>query len=122
VGSYFRLPDTSTLEPLQNMPPLQQDEPSFPLPTTGNWYLLNVRSKKRESFLKYLNLAIAQHNLQEVILEVQIPQDKVYEDIVLVNLSNFNIANSELKKVEHFQSIQRKPLSLQQVSRMIRTE
>ena len=104
------------------MPPLQQDEPSFPLPLTGNWYLLNVRSKKRDSFLKYLNLAITQQNLQEVILDVQIPKDKVYEDIVLVNLSNFNTANSELKKIEHFQSIQRKPVPLQQVSRMIQTE
>ena len=92
------------------MLPIQQDEPSLPVPITGNWYLLNVRSKKRDSFLKYLNLAITRQNLQEVILEVKIPQDKV------------NTANSELQKVEHFHSIQRKPLSLQQVSRMIQNQ
>jgi hypothetical protein len=113
------LPDTSPPAPPQNMPPAQPIEPSLPAPINGSWYLLSVRSKKRESFLKYLNLAITQNNLQELILEIKIPQDKVYEDIVLLNLSNFNTANSQLQKIDHFQSLQRKPLPLVQVSRMI---
>ncbi|UKO97133.1 chromosome segregation ATPase [Nostoc sp. UHCC 0870] len=113
------MPDTSPPAPPQNMPPVQPIEPSLPAPINGNWYLLSVRSKKRESFLKYLNLAITQNNLQELILEIKIPQDKVYEDIVLLNLSNFNTANSQLQKIDHFQSLQRKPLPLAQVSRMI---
>jgi hypothetical protein len=62
---------------------------------------------------------MTQNNLKEVILEVKIPQDTVYEDIVLLNLSNFNTANSQLQKIDHFQSLQRKPLTLEQVSRMI---
>ncbi|MBC1212937.1 chromosome segregation ATPase [Trichormus variabilis ARAD] len=85
----------------------------------GSWYLLNVRSKKREVFLKFLNIAIAKNNLEEVILDIKIPQDSVYEDIVLLNLSNFNTANSQLQKIDHFQTLQRKPLPLEQVSRMI---
>ena len=115
----MRLPDTSQPPSQQNMSPVQPIEPSFPAPISGNWYLLSVRSKKRDSFLKYLNLAINQNNLQQIILEVKIPQDAVYEDIVLLNLSNFNTANSQLQKIEHFQGLQRKPLPLEQVSRMI---
>lgn len=99
------------------MPPVQPTESSAPL--SGNWYLLNVRSKKREAFLKYLNLTITKNSLQEVILDIKIPQDAVYEDMVLLNLSNFNTANSQLQKVEHFQNLQRKPLTLEQVGRMI---
>lgn len=100
------------------MPPLTPLESSS-TPISSNWYLLSVRSKKRDSFLKYLNIAMTQNNLKEVILEVKIPQDAVYEDIVLLNLSNFNTANSQLQKIDHFQSLQRKPLTLEQVSRMI---
>jgi len=102
-----------------NMPPLTPVESSSSTPISSNWYLLSVRSKKRDSFLKYLNIAMTQNNLKEVILEVKIPQDAVYEDIVLLNLSNFNTANSQLQKIDHFQSLQRKPLTLEQVSRMI---
>ncbi|HIK07984.1 MAG TPA: chromosome segregation ATPase [Trichormus sp. M33_DOE_039] len=101
------------------MPPLTPVESSSSTPISSNWYLLSVRSKKRDSFLKYLNIAMTQNNLKEVILEVKIPQDAVYEDIVLLNLSNFNTANSQLQKIDHFQSLQRKPLTLEQVSRMI---
>ncbi|WP_427158430.1 chromosome segregation ATPase [Aliinostoc sp. HNIBRCY26] len=101
------------------MPPSSPVESSSPAPINSNWYLLNVRSKKRESFLKYLNLAIKQNNLQELILDIKIPQDAVYEDIVLLNLSNFNTANSQLQKIDHFQSLQRKPLTSEQVRRMV---
>ena len=33
--------------------------------STNNWYLVTVRSKKREVFLKYLNLAIEPNQLQD---------------------------------------------------------
>jgi hypothetical protein len=85
----------------------------------GNWYLVSVRAKKRDFFLKYLKLAITQNKLQDLIVAIEIPQASVYEDFVLLNLSNFKAARSELQKIENFQSIERQPLNPEQVSRML---
>jgi hypothetical protein len=101
------------------MPPVQPLEPSVPPPINGNWHLLSVRSKKRDLFLKYLKIAISQNNIQEVIMDIKTPQESVYEDIVLLNLSNFKTACTYLQKIEYFQGIERKPLQLEQVSRML---
>ncbi|MBE9035165.1 chromosome segregation ATPase [aff. Roholtiella sp. LEGE 12411] len=101
------------------MPPVQPLEPSVPPPINGNWYLLSVRSKKRDLFLKYLKIAISQNNIQELIMDIKTPQESVYEDIVLLNLSTFKTAYTYLQKIEYFQSIERKPLQLEQVSRML---
>jgi hypothetical protein len=94
-------------------------ETSLEPPVGGNWYLLSVRSKKRELFLKYLELAITQNKLEELILQVKAPKESVYEDIVLVNLSNFKTASTYLQKVDCFQNIERKPLPSEQVNRML---
>lgn len=88
-------------------------------PISGNWYLISVRAKKRDLFLKYLKMAITQNQLQELILAVEAPQESVYENIVLLNLSNFKAATTHLQKIENFQSIERKPLNIEQVSRML---
>ncbi|MEB3219588.1 MAG: chromosome segregation ATPase [Nostocales cyanobacterium 94392] len=101
------------------MPPIESLESSSSQPISNNWYLLNVRSKKRQSFLKFLNLAIAQNNLQELFVDIKVPEDTVYEDIVLLNLSNFKTAYSFLKEVEFFHNIERKPLQSAQVNRML---
>lgn len=84
-----------------------------------NWYLINVASKKRDVFFRYLEIAITQNKLQDLILKVEIPQALVYEDVVLVNLRNYQQAYSHLKKLPHFQTIERRPLTSQQVSRMM---
>ncbi len=86
---------------------------------SGSWYLVSLRSKKREVFLKYLKLAIAQNKLQDLILAVEIPSASVYEDFILLNLSNFKAACTHLQKIENFQSIERKPLNTEQMSRML---
>ncbi|MEA5620419.1 chromosome segregation ATPase [Cronbergia sp. UHCC 0137] len=101
------------------MEPLESLEPSLTSAIDNNWYLVSVRSKKREVFLKYLKIAIDQNKLQEFILDVQIPKESVYEDIVLMNLNNFKTACTHLKKVECFQNIERKPLGSEQVNRML---
>jgi hypothetical protein len=54
-----------------------------------------------------------------LILAVEAPQESVYEDIVLLNLSDFKAAYNQLQKIENFQSIERKPLRSEQVSRML---
>lgn len=114
----LRVPDIQ-LPKQPIMPPEQPTEPLPQPPISGNWYLVSVRAKKREAFLKILNIDINKNNLKELILDVKIPQDAVYEDIVLLNLSNYKTASSELQKIAHFQSVQRRPLTLEEVSRMI---
>ncbi|MHC5915595.1 MAG: chromosome partitioning protein ParA [Nostoc sp.] len=112
------LPVASAKSPINvlNTKPI---EPSLPLVGGGNWYLVNVRSKKRDFFLKCLDIAIKQNNLQKLILKIKIPQDLVYQDMVLLNLSNFRTAYDNLQKIECFQSMERRPLQLEQVSRML---
>lgn len=84
---------------------------------SGQWGLVTVRQKKRESFVRYLNNDIAKKQLQELILEILEPQDSVYEDMVLLRISNFVEARSHLRQIEHFQNIQR--LQPKDVSRML---
>ena len=55
----------------------------------GSWYLVRLMSKRRNSFLKQLEIAIAKNKLQELFLEIKIPAVSIYEDIILLNLSNF---------------------------------
>lgn len=86
---------------------------------SGNWYLVNVRQKKRDLFLKCLKIAIEQNKLQDLILAVETPQDSVYEDIILLNLVNFKAARIHIQKVEYCQRIEPKPLPSAQVSRML---
>ncbi|MTJ06543.1 MULTISPECIES: chromosome segregation ATPase [unclassified Anabaena] len=101
------------------MPPIEPIDSTASEQSLENWYLVTVRSKKREVFLKFLNLAISQNQLQDLVIEIKSPQDAVYQDIVLLKTSNFKNAYIQLKKVECFQNIERKPLALTQVNRML---
>jgi hypothetical protein len=85
----------------------------------GSWYLLRVASKRKNSFLKYLEFSMSKNQLQELILEIKLPEAPVYEDIVLLNLSNFKSAYTYLQKIEYFQGIERRPLKPEEVSRML---
>ncbi|BAZ07617.1 chromosome segregation ATPase [Calothrix sp. NIES-3974] len=87
--------------------------------TSGTWYLVSVKMKKRDIFLKYLDLMIAKNHLEELILGVEKPVDSMYEDNVLVNLSNYHEAVSHLKNIDTFLNIQRKPIPLEAVNRML---
>jgi hypothetical protein len=65
-------------------------------------------------------LAIEQNKLlEELVLDIKIPQDSVYGDMVLLNLTNFKTASTYLQKIESFQHIERKPLQSEQVNRML---
>ena len=85
----------------------------------GNWYLVTVRPKKREVFLKYLDTEIEKSKLQDVILAIETPETSIYEDIILLNLSDFQTASIHLKKIQYFQRIERQPLKLEQVNKIL---
>ncbi len=84
---------------------------------TGQWCLVTVRQWKRGSFLKYLNNDIDRKHLQELILEIVELEESVYEDMVLLRISNYTEARSQLQQIEHFQNIQR--LKPDEVNRML---
>ncbi len=73
----------------------------------GQWCLVTVRQWKRESFLRYLKNDIERKQLQEIILEVIELQESVYENMVLLRITNYSEARTNLQQIEHFQSIQR---------------
>lgn len=88
----------------------------------GSWYLVTVRSKKRDIFLKYLDTEIKNSKLEDLILAIETPENAIYEDIILLNLSNFQAASVQLKKIQYFQRIERQPLKLEQVNKMLVAE
>ncbi len=85
----------------------------------GSWYLVRLMSKRRNSFLKQLEIAIAKNKLQELFLEIKIPAVSIYEDIILLNLSNRQEAYTYLQNIECFQRIEPRPLKSEEVSRMM---
>lgn len=83
-----------------------------------NWYLLSTQPYKRELFLKYLEQSISEKQLQELILQTISPVDAVYQEMVLVPLTDFQQARSCLQKIEYFQRLEPKQLKVEQVRRM----
>jgi len=102
------------------LPPVKPIEPpEEPPPIHGNWYLVNVRHKKRDLFLRCLNVVIKQNNLDDLILAVETPDDSVYEDIVLLNLTSVKAVRPHIQTIESCQRIEPKPLPQAQVSLML---
>ncbi|MBD2180291.1 chromosome segregation ATPase [Planktothrix sp. FACHB-1355] len=85
----------------------------------GIWHLVTVRSQKRSLFLKVLDKALKDSQLQELVLEIKTPKDSAYKDMVLLRLSNLKAASIHLQRLEYFQGIERRPLSREQVNRML---
>lgn len=77
------------------------------LTISGQWCLVTTRQWKRESFLRYLNNDIERNQLQEIILEVIELQEAVYQDMILIRISNLAEAKTHLQQIDYFQSIQR---------------
>jgi hypothetical protein len=89
----------------------------------GNWYLLRTQYKKRNLFLVGLETNNKTNNyssiLQPFFLEYSIPKDPLYEDLVLIRLSNYQAAYLYLREVTYFQELERRPLPLEQANKML---
>lgn len=90
-----------------------------PSSVQSNWYLVNVRHKKRDLFLRCLNVVIQQNQLDDLILAVETPDDSVYEDIVLLNLTSVKAVRPHIQTIESCQRIEPKPLPQAQVNLML---
>lgn len=71
------------------------------------WCLVTVRQWKRDSFVKYLQNDIERKHLQELIIEIVEPEEAVYDNMVLIQISSYVEARKALQQVEFFQGIQR---------------
>ncbi|WP_199315123.1 MULTISPECIES: hypothetical protein [Oscillatoriales] len=113
----------SSVNTSQNQKKLSQDKlyktTPIQLVEKGIWHLVTVRSQKRSLFLKVLDKALKDSQLQELVLEIKTPKDSAYKDMVLLRLSNLKAASIHLQRLEYFQGIERRPLSREQVNRML---
>lgn len=71
------------------------------------WCLVTVRQWKRESFIKYLHNDIQQKQLQQLIIEVRELEEAVYDNMVLLRITNYPEARKILQQIEFFQGLQR---------------
>lgn len=115
----MELPPVPPIQPPDSPPPVEPKKQLVPPPINGNWYLVNVRHKKRDLFLRCLDQVIIQNKLQDLILAVETPDDAVYEDIVLLNLVNYKAARTHIQTIESCQRIEPKPLPQAHVNRML---
>ncbi|MGL5835818.1 MAG: chromosome segregation ATPase [Waterburya sp.] len=71
------------------------------------WCLVTVRQWKRESFIKYLHNDIQQKQLQQLIIEVRELDEAVYDNMVLLRITNYPEVRKILQQIEFFQGLQR---------------
>ncbi|MGK7929977.1 MAG: hypothetical protein AB4041_00895 [Microcystaceae cyanobacterium] len=86
-----------------------------------NWYLVSTRPYKRDLFLKQLDFAIGQHQLNEIFLDQFTPTDEIYKDMVLIQVSDLQLARTYLSQIDHFQKIEPRALSEKQVQQFLKS-
>ena len=70
----------------------------------GQWCMVTVRQRRRDSFLICLNSDIEKQQLQELFLEITVPEEAVYRERVLIRTSNFIEARRILQQINNFQT------------------
>lgn len=103
---------------MQNKP--QDDAPNVPV--KGTWHLLTLNQpSKRELLCKQISHAIEQNKLQDLIFRVEIPQEAVYQNLVLLEVSSLKAVRERLQQIDTAQKIKidPKPLTPEQVNRML---
>jgi predicted methyltransferase len=83
------------------------------------WCLVTVRQWKRESFIKYLHNEIQQKQLQQLIVEVRELSEAVYDNMLLLQITNYPEARKVLQQIEFFQNLQR--LKPEEAKRMLQS-
>lgn len=80
-----------------------------------NWYLVSVRPNKRDLFLKHLDFVINKNQLEGLFIDKISPTDPMYKDMVLIKVSDFQLAQTKLRKLENFQRIEPRALTEKQL-------
>jgi hypothetical protein len=88
----------------------------------STWHLLTLtQASKRELFYKQVLHAIALEKLETLILSVELPQDSVYKNLVLLEVSSLKAVRDRIQQVDPSLQVKidPKPLTLAQVNRML---
>ena len=88
----------------------------------STWHLLTLTQvSKRELFYKQVLHAIALEKLENLILRVELPQDSVYKNLVLLEVSSLKAVRDRLQQIDPSLQVRidPKPLTLDQVNRML---
>ena len=62
---------------------------------------------------------IEQEKLQHLILSVEMPKEAIYQNLVLIEVSNLKAVRERLQKIGYIQRIEPKPLTAEQVKKML---
>ncbi len=81
----------------------------------GRWYLVETQPWRRDIVSTQLRLPY----LQNIILEVGIPQLTEYRDYILVRLNDYGQGFQYLSRIDGFRTIQRTSLPVAQVNQML---
>ncbi|BBC26691.1 chromosome segregation ATPases-like protein (plasmid) [Pseudanabaena sp. ABRG5-3] len=93
--------------------------PPLPTPIVENWYLIHVAPYRRETFHTLLKSRLSSNEFTVLILEIGVPQDSVYRDLMLVRSPSFKNVRNILSQIAGFQKIEPKPITTDQVNRML---
>lgn len=86
----------------------------------GNWHLLTLTlGSKRDLFFTQIGIAIEREKLDDLILKVELPEDVVYQNLVLVKLGDFKAARARIQQMDYVQRLDPKPLKPEQVNRIL---
>jgi len=86
----------------------------------GNWHLVRLtQENKREFFYKQMKIALEQDKLHDLILRVEMPEEVVYQNLVLLELSNFKAVRDRIQQLRYVQRVEPKPLTPEQVNQML---
>ncbi len=86
----------------------------------GNWHLVTLtQANKRGLFSKQMKIALEQNKLNDLILRVEMPEEVVYQNLVLLELSNFKAVRDRIQQLDCVQRIEPKPLTPEQVNQML---
>jgi len=105
-----------------SQPPSQQSNQSIVTvdgSPIGRWYLVQIQNGNQDVFCIQLNHICQQNNLQDLILEVEIPIFLCYSNYILVRLSEYQRGLEYLPQIVGFLRIEQQPQSLDVVNTMM---
>lgn len=78
-----------------------------------------TQASKRELFCKQISHAVEQQKLQDLIFNVEMPKEPVYQNLVLLEVSSLKAVRSYIQQIGYVQRIEPKPLTPEQVDKML---
>jgi hypothetical protein len=91
-----------------------------PSQVEGKWYLLRVTiSHKREFVYRQILMFRERDKLQDLIMSIERPTEAVYQELILLELSDYKAARIKIQPIEYIKRLEPQPLKIEQVNRML---